>query len=359
MVSFRWALFIPALTLLEAPTPFQPAALAEQPSAGTIVFVHAPDGGPPWPVEDLYSMDADGANVKPLTHDGHSHDPAWSPDGRHILFVGESTLQAKPAYKEEKQYESHHSVELCVMDRDGKSRRVLRRMEPGIFGAAWSPDGKTIAVSALPGVSAKGARPGSAPAREGLFLLAADGRGEPQLLVRDALTPAWSPDGKRLAFSVERPRGQWAVHVANSDGSHDTQLTEPSLLGGSPEWSPDGRLIAFDQFAGRNGQIFVMDAGGAHQRQITEDSNWSCVHPSWSADGKRLAFSCRSAGTPCGGVSSVGTILPACTRRLFVVSAFDVNARPIQLGDLDAAMPVFAPGRPSLGLPAERPQFGR
>lgn len=54
-----------------------------------------------------------------LTNDGHSHTPAWSPDGRRILFVHDSTLQTKPAYREEKEFESYHSVELYVMDKDG------------------------------------------------------------------------------------------------------------------------------------------------------------------------------------------------------------------------------------------------
>jgi len=343
MVSFRAIFASSALAVLEMVTPFQTSALAQQQRPGTIVFVHAPDRGAPWPIEDIYSMDADGASVKPLTHDGHSHDPAWSPDGRRILFIHDSALQTKPAYKEENPYDSYHPVELYVMDRDGKNRRLLRRIEPVIDSAVWSPDGKTIAVSALPQALVNSPQSGGEPMRAGLFLLPADGQGEPRLLFRNALTPAWSPDGKKLAFSVERARGQWAVHVANSDGSHDVQLTEPPLMAGSPVWSPDGTLIAFDQFVGNNQQVFIMDAEGSLRRQITSSSSWSCGHPSWSADGKRLAFSCRSAWTPCGGVSSVGTILPACTRRLFVVSAFDVNARPIQLGDRDAAMPVFAP----------------
>jgi Tol biopolymer transport system component len=232
MASFK-RLFVVSAVALFGTTAFQ-VAPAQQQKAGAIVFIHAPDGGAPWPVEDICAMDADGRNFRALTNDGHSHDPAWSPDGKRVLFVHDSALQTRPPYREQKQFESHHPVELYVMDRDGSNRHLLRRMEPVIYSAVWSPDGKTLAISSIPEASAS--RPGSTdePMHAGLFLLPADAQGEPRLLFQDALTPSWSPNGKKLAFSVERPRGQWAVHVANSDGSNDVQLTEPSLIAGSP-----------------------------------------------------------------------------------------------------------------------------
>jgi Tol biopolymer transport system component len=290
-------------------------------------------------------MDADGRNVKPLTHDGHSHTPSWSPDGRRILFVHDSALQTKPAYREAKEFESYHPVELQVMDKDGGNRRLLRRLEPFIFSAAWSPDGKTLAITRLPAAWANRPRTAEEPVRAGLFLLPADGHGEPRLLFRNAFTPSWSPDGRRLAFSVERPGGLWAVHVADSDGSHDVPLTDPSRIAGSPAWSPDGKLIAFDEFTdqGQRQQVSVMDTKGSRVRLLTSDPNWSCEHPSWSSDGKQIAFSCRSASVPCGTVSSTGSVLPACVRRIFLAALDDTKARPTQLSEHDGASPAFAP----------------
>jgi len=342
MGAFGRIFSISVLVLFGTTTSFQIAG-AQQPRAAAIVFIHAPDGGAPWPVQDVYTMDADGTNARALTNDGHSHDPVWSPDGQRVLFIHDSTLQTKPPHKEQQGFESYHPVELYVMDRDGGNRRLLRRMEPVIYSATWSPDGKTIAVTSILEASANRPQPGGEPMHPGLFLLPADAQGKPRLLFQDAFTPSWSPDGKRLAFSVDRPRGQWAVHIANADGSNDRQLTEPALTAGSPAWSPEGKLIAYDQFVGRNQQIFVMDPDGSHKRQITSDSNWSCGHPSWSPDGNQLVFSCRSASSPCGVVSSVGIPLPECSRRLFVVSPFDPNARPLQLSDRDGAAPEFAP----------------
>jgi Tol biopolymer transport system component len=88
-----------------------------------------------------------------------------------------------------------------------------------------------------------------------------------------------------------------------------------------------------------------MDADGSHQRRITSDASWSCGHPSWSADGRQLIFSCRSASTPCGGVSSVGTLLPECARRLFSVAPLNLNPKQIKLSERDGAAPAFAPTR--------------
>ena len=239
--SFHRIFLISVFAFLEMAAPFQTIAQTARQIAGTILFVHAPDGSSPWPVEDIYSMDLDGTNIKALTNDGHSHNPAWSPDGRRILFVHDSALQTKPAYKEQKEFESYHPVELYVMDRDGGNRHLLRRMEPVIYSAVWSPDGKSLAVSCIPESAANRSQLANAPVHAGLYLLPGDGQGEPRLLFQDALTPAWSPDGKKLAFSVDRPRGQWAVHVANSGGSGDLQLTEPAFMAGSRLGRPTER----------------------------------------------------------------------------------------------------------------------
>ena len=324
----------------------QPFVSAQQHNVGTIVYMHAPEGSAPWPITDVYSISGDGKNMRALTQDGHSHDPAWSPDGRRILFIHDSTLETEPAYREQKGYESYHPVELFVMDQDGRNRHLLRRLEPVIYGAAWSPDGKTIAMTCIPDALVRLPHPADEPVRAGLFLLQADGKGEPRLLLRNAFTPAWSPDGRKLAFAVEQPRGMWAIHVASSDGSQDVQLTDPVLISGSPAWSPDGKLIAFDAFLdqGRQ-QVFVMDTNGFQVRQLTNNPKWTCGHPSWSPDGEQIAFGCRSASSPCGVVSSVGTLLPECARRIFTLSMRDSKSQPRQLNDQDGAAPAFAPIR--------------
>lgn len=313
------------------------AGCVQAQASGIIAYTQAPDGAPPWPVQDICTVLADGSGDRCLTTDGHSHHPSWSPDGRRILFVHDSTLSEKPPYRETADTRSHHPVELSVMDADGGNRRVLRVIEPVIHGAAWSPDGNTLAIAATTAV-----KPGESP-RRGLFLLPASGRGELRLFREDAMTPSWSPDGTRLAFAVEHPRGRWRVHIANVDGTGEAALGNAKVNSGSPAWSPDGRKIAFAQFAegGVREHVVVTNADGSDARQLTADPAWSCSRPSWSPGGSHLLVSCRSAGSPCGmGVFSTGHPMPECTRRVFLVPVVP-GAQPRTLVDHDAAMASF------------------
>lgn len=316
-------------------------ACVQAQTPGVIAYTRAPEGGSPWPVQDVYTVRMDGSAPQGLTTDGHSHNPSWSPDARRILFIHDATLSTKPPYRETEDTNSHHPVELSVMDADGRNRHVLRVIEPVIYSAAWSPDGTTLAISAAIWVT-----PGETT-RMGLFLLPVNGRGELRLLIPNAWMPSWSPDGTKLAFTVEHPRGRWAVHTANADGTNDVRLTGASTDSGSPAWSPDGKRIAFNQFAGANGreQVFVMDADGSNMRQLTTDEAWSCGHPTWSPTGAQLVVACRSAVSPCGrGFFSTGQPMPECTRRLFALpAASGAAATPTKLMEHDGAYPSFAP----------------
>ena len=181
----------------------------------------------------------------------------------------------------------------------------------------------------------------------GLFLLATAGTGELRLIRQNAWTPSWSPDGRKLAFTVEYPRGHGRIHTANADGTGEAALGSPNVNNGSPVWSPNGREIAFDQRTDqdRREQVFVIKADGSDIRQVTTDSAWSCASPSWSPDGDYLSVSCRSAEKPCGlGVFSTGEKMPECDRRVFLVPVASGSAGSrMKLFDHDGASASFAP----------------
>ena len=108
-------------------------------------------------------------------------------------------------------------------------------------------------------------------------------------------SPAWSPDGKRIAFYSERS-GNAEIYVMNGDGTGVTRLTNTSADEGYPAWSPDGRTISFDSDRDGNFDIFAMHADGTDVRPLTRHPARD-VSATWSADGRSIVFmSDREAG---------------------------------------------------------------
>jgi len=101
-------------------------------------------------------------------------------------------------------------------------------------------------------------------------------------------SPAWSPDGTRIAFYSERD-GNAEIYVMNADGSGRTRLTTTSADEGYPSWSPDGRTITFDSDRDGNFEIYAMNADGTGVRRLTNHPARD-VSASWAPDGARIAF---------------------------------------------------------------------
>jgi Tol biopolymer transport system component len=343
-IALTLLLFSAAAICAQSPLAKKTPKAVPQADSGTIVYERVPENSGPWPTIDIYSMNADGSDDKALTHDGHSHAPSWSPDGRRILFVHDAALQ-KPdpygPYREHEESETHHAVELYEMNRDGGGAHLLRRLEPLIDGAAWSPGGKKIIIQAA----------ASPPLGICLFIWSPEGQSEPRLLFPyPAAWPALSPDGKKIVFVKRNGRYTSSPFVADADGSNAASLKHdpgPDII--EPAWSPDGKRIAYAQDnapPGRTSQIFVMNEDGSDARQMTRDADWEyCRHPSWSPDSRRIAFSCTSKAAPCW--SPIGDdgapVRPWCVVRLFVIPADDPPESLTPLASHYGAKPAFAP----------------
>lgn len=100
--------------------------------------------------------------------------------------------------------------------------------------------------------------------------------------------PAWSPDGKQIAFQSNRD-GPFRVYVMNADGSNVRQLTTGDADERHPAWSPDGKRIAVDSGDVQKREIWVIDVASRARTQVTR-LGAIATFPSWSPDGTRLAF---------------------------------------------------------------------
>ena len=104
----------------------------------------------------------------------------------------------------------------------------------------------------------------------------------------DVQTPAWSPDGRKLAF-VSRRDGNSEIYVINADGSGQENLTQHPARDSHPSWSRDGRKLAFVSRRDGNSEIYVMNADGSGLRNVTRAPS-NDLGPAWSPDGGAIAF---------------------------------------------------------------------
>lgn len=154
-----------------------------------------------------------------------------------------------------------------------------------------------------------------------VYSIRPDGSGE-RLTVAPAFAgdPAWSPNGKRTAFTSERDGGDRELYVMNADGSAQTRLTTSAGFDQNPSWSPNGRLIAFDSMRDGNLEIYVMNADGTNLRRLTDHPAIDAI-PSWSQDGSRIVF--------------VSERIAKGQRRLFFVAPAGGAARQLTRGAYD------------------------
>jgi len=121
-----------------------------------------------------------------------------------------------------------------------------------------------------------------------VYLLSADGATFVNLTDNpaDDASPAWSPDGRKIAFSSDRT-GTHHIFLMNADGSGITQLTNGEFET-DPEWSGDGEKIAFSARSMGHRHIFVTDIDGGGMTQWTNGD--FDVDPSWTSDGSYIVF---------------------------------------------------------------------
>ena len=109
-----------------------------------------------------------------------------------------------------------------------------------------------------------------------------------QLTHVDQGEPYFSPDGKRVVYETT-VAGYQQIFIMNADGTAQTQITHNSVTHDSPSWSPDGKLIAFVADDGQREQICIINVDGSGEQCLTGVQH-KYIHPNWSADSTKLIF---------------------------------------------------------------------
>jgi serine/threonine protein kinase/Tol biopolymer transport system component len=242
--------------------------------------------------------------------------PAFSPDGKDLAFVSGSGFLSDDIY---------------VAPVTGGKPRNLTSVHSMIGGIAWTADGRALVFDSSHegaatlwevALSSGELRPlsvaadyatqptiaahGNRLAFHRYFVdtnvwkvpLSTSDHSQPTRSIvstREDSDPAFSPDGKRIAFRSTRS-GASEIYLCGADGSSPVQLTYlRNAFSGSPAWSPDEKWIAFDSRAEGHGDIFVVPADGGSPRRLTNGPKDSAV-PSWSRDGHWIYFSYNGIG---------------------------------------------------------------
>ena len=258
-------------------------------------------------VPRIHLVNPDDREQRPLTGDlmtSAGYAPFWSPDGRvAFLSVVDDTVQVMNVdgtrntglvidnlwdmFFEEAHFSwswngritfalediSTGTSDIYMINDDGTDLRKVdgTPIWSYCFHPSWSPDGTEIAFASAD--------------EDGdcyIYVVNVDSADIEQLTFTGYdLQPSWSPDGRKIAFQSDRD-ADYEIYVMNADGTNQINVTNNRADDELPSWSPDGNKIAFQSDRDDDYEIYVMNADGTGQVNLTNNHGADDVMPSWS-----------------------------------------------------------------------------
>jgi TolB protein len=224
---------------------------------------------------EIWVMDYDGFNQHPVTsYRSMSTTPRWSPDNTKLAFT--TYVSGNP------------EISLFSFE---TNRRIPFPIYKGLNTTpAWSPDGAKLAFC-----SSMGGDPE-------IYLSGANGYNLQRLTFTPGvdISPGWNPKtGKEIAFVSDRS-GTPQIYIMSVDGTNLRRMTTAAQGGdaSAPSWSPNGLFMAFHWRVSETGtyDIYVMEIATGNIIQLTHDAGRN-EHPTWSPDGRHLAFESTRSGS--------------------------------------------------------------
>jgi len=203
--------------------------------------------------------------------------PRWSPDGQSLAFVRAPAGELKPKNADQRA-QGVGKPQVFVLATAGGEARPLTHLRDGAGDPVWSPDSRRLIITAEVG------EPDDAEAADAALQ-------EQRIPMVRTIDRLWyRQDGK--GWTYERRRHLFLLTVETGELR---QLTDGDWDDAHPTWSPDGRLVAFnsdrssERWRWMGSDVWILDPAGGSLRRLT-DETVTCGAPAWSPDGRTLAF---------------------------------------------------------------------
>jgi Tol biopolymer transport system component len=302
----------------------QPAEAAFPGASGAIAYTCCDHGN-----LDVWRMDPDGFGATKLTENtAYDSQPAFSSEGTQIVF---NSLRDDG--------DGSNDWDIYRMNAAGNNERKLTTDTPtpntvDDVEPFWFANDTKVVFR----------RNEVNPSNANIWVLSLDENGNPageQRLTSDPKSdqmPVVSPNGKLIAFASDRD-GDWEIYVMKAsapEGPNNvprkltnntrTNVNDPNQMRDwNPDWSPSGKQLVFESNRDGDDEIFVMNADGTNQRNLTKNTAFIDIDPVFSPDGKKISF---ERSNPAFYARDIFRMRADGTRQVNLTENFQVEANP-------------------------------